>query len=242
MLMLMRAVRMLATVSAAVSAAVLLAGCFASTSGTGHAGTTSTAIAPPAPTGAPATSGPPAISTPASSAPAQSRSVSVVPAPSTPIRVVDVNASERTYVVKVWAERSDTDCVAHAYGAPVISYLQAHPCAGLTRLLATTEVAGRPVAFAQSSIGFAGPAPEVYQTAGNFRTLVGLNGTGSVNDLLREGRRMPSGPTSVPSPDAFNAMSQDAGVTIVDAWYLDGATPENDPALVTMATDIYLQV
>jgi len=45
----------------------------------------------------------------------------------------------------------------------------------------------------------------------------------------------------VPSPDAFSAVGQDAGVTIVDAWYLDEPTPDNDPALVKMAHDIFLQ-
>jgi hypothetical protein len=152
-----------------------------------------------------------------------------------------VTAPDATYVIDVWAERTDKDCAAHAYGQPVISYLQAHPCSGMTRVLATTTVNGRGVGIAQSSIGFSGQAPESYQTAGNFRTLVGLDGTGNLDDLLREGRRLPSGPTAVPSPDAFSVLAQDAGVTVVDAWYLDGATPDNDPALVTMARDTYLQ-
>jgi hypothetical protein len=81
----------------------------------------------------------------------------------------------------------------------------------------------------------------VYKTAGDFRTLVAADGTGNINDLLREGRRLPSGPSAVPTPDAFSVLGQDAGVAIVDAWYLDGPTPNNDPALVKMGHDIFLQ-
>jgi len=81
-----------------------------------------------------------------------------------------------------------------------------------------------------------------YRTAGAFRSLVTRSGTGNLNDLLREGYRLPSGPTSVPFPNAFDAQSQDAGVTVVEAWYLDGHTPDNDPPLVHMAQDLFLQV
>ena len=73
-----------------------------------------------------------------------------------------------------------------------------------------------------------------------MRTLVDKDGTGSVDDLLREGYRLPTGPTSVPSPDAFRTMGQDSGVAIYDMWYLDGPTPNNDAALEQMAQDIYL--
>jgi hypothetical protein len=157
------------------------------------------------------------------------------------VRTATVHAGATTYRIDVWVETTDTACAAHAYGGPVIAYLTAHPCRALTRLLATTAVNGKRVGFNQSSVSFTGSDPEVYTTAGDFRTLVTQEGTGSVNDLLREARRLPVGPTSVPSPDAFSALSQDADVTIVDAWYVDGPTPNNDPPLVKMAQDIYLQ-
>ena len=124
----------------------------------------------------------------------------------------------------------------------MINYLRTHGCRGVRRLLATTTVDGRQVGFAQSDLSFRGSTVEKsYAAAGNFRTLVTRDGTGNVNDLFRDGYRLPSGPTSVPSPDAFSALAQDNGCTVVDAWYLDGATPDNDPALVKMASDIYLQ-
>jgi hypothetical protein len=65
--------------------------------------------------------------------------------------------------------------------------------------------------------------------------------TGSVNDLLAEGYRLPAGPAALPEHEAFAALSQDAGVSVFDAWYLSGSTPDNDPALEKMLQSIYLQ-
>lgn len=223
-------VRRIAAVAAALAT---LTACSSSTSGTG-----TKAAAPPT---APGTSTSVAATVPAPASTSAAPSVTVVPAPSSPVRTVGIHAGTKTYFVKVWAETTDTDCAGHAYGAPVISYLKAHTCNGVTRLLATTVVDGKDVGIAQSSLTFKGTAPQVYTAAGDFRTLVTQDGTGNINDLLREGRRLPSGPTAVPSPDAFSALAQDAGVTVVDAWYLDHPTPDNDPPLVAMAHDIFLQ-
>jgi len=147
-----------------------------------------------------------------------------------------------TYVVKIWAEKEVTNCAAHAYGAPVISFLRRHPCFGLRQVLATTTVNGKAVGFAQRSIGFRGGMNRSYRAAGEFRNLVTRSGTGNLDDLMREGYRLPSGPSTVPFPNAFSALGQDNGVTVVEAWYLHGPTPDNDPPLVRMAEDIFLQV
>jgi hypothetical protein len=146
-----------------------------------------------------------------------------------------------TYVVKLWAETEVRDCAAHAYGA-VVRFLRKHPCYGMRQVLATTTVDGRPVGFAQRSIGFRGGMNKSYAAAGKFRELVTQSGTGNLDDLMREGYRLPSGPSSVPFPNAFSALGQDNSVTVVEAWYLDGPTPDNDPPLVKMAQDIFLRV
>jgi hypothetical protein len=235
------ALAVVALVAMALAAVAALAGCSSTTKGTGqHVSAAATSSSAAQSSSAPASES--LTPTPTTSA-ATSSSASVQPPPSHPVRTATVHAISggKAYVIDIWAETTDLDCAAHAYGGPVIAYLTAHPCRGLTRLLATTMVNGKRVGFNQSSLAFAGGAPASYTTAGNFRSLVVKDGTGNVNDLLREGRRLPSGPTSVPSPDAFSALSQDASVTIVDAWYLDVPTPDNDPALVRMAQDIYLQ-
>lgn len=220
--------------------------CATDTSGNGSGGLpSSSAATTPTPTPTPtaskslpeSTSVPPTSSTPVSTTPAST------PPPAKPLRTLTVTTtiSGEKYVIKVWAEKKDPTCADHAYGTPVVNYLQAHPCAGLHRLLGTTVVKGKAVGFAESRLGFVGAGDAVYKVAGDFVDLVTKEGTGNVDDLLRDGYRLPSGPTSVPSPDAFNAQGQDAGVIIDDIWYLDGPTPDNDPPLVQFARDIFLQ-
>lgn len=240
---------------ALVGVLAALTACTTSTEGTGHAGpvpagtsgksadfpaptalaTSPIATVTPVPTdtgGAPATA-----SSSASAAP------STHPVPSTPLRSATVTGSDgSSYLVQVWASVQTPTCADHAYGQPMIDFLRTHKCSGLTRRLATTTVHGRAVGLAISDLGFTGRDPGVYKTAGDFVKLVTRNGTGNLVDLLRDGYRLPAGPTSVPSPDAFSAQGQDAGVEVVDAWYLDGPTRENDPALVTLAQSIFLQV
>jgi hypothetical protein len=183
-----------------------------------------------------------APSTPSTSAPSTSSSSTTHPVPSAPLRTKTVTASDGTvYAIAVWAEQQSEDCAAHAYGQ-VAQYLATHPCSGIHQLLATTAINGRAVGFAQNSVGFKGAMNTSYRAAGDFTTLISQNGTGNMNDLLREGYRLPAGPDQVPSPDAFKALGQDAGVVVVDAWYLEGSTRDNAPLLVKMAEDIFLQI
>jgi hypothetical protein len=165
------------------------------------------------------------------------------PRPTKPLRTATVTAPDGTsFLVSIWADRTDPTCTDHAHGRPVIAYLTAHPCAGLRRLLATTTVAGHAVGMAISDLGFKGVDPQVYTIAGRFVTLVKKDGTGNIDDLLRSGYQLPAGPSAIPSPDATSAVGQDAGVEIVDAWYLDGPTASNDPKLVAMAKALFLQL
>jgi hypothetical protein len=236
---------------AGVAGAVLvLVACSSTTGGSGTAGNASPPGAPVS-TGSPGQpSGFPSAPTPATTAvpvgppsrvPSSTRPV-IHHAPATPVRTATAHGTNGVdYVIKVWVQNSVTNCAAHAYGTPIITFLKAHPCHGVSRSLATTVVNGRGVGIAASSISFTGTDPAVYETAGQFATLVTKDGTGSLNDLLREGYRLPSGPTSLPSPDAFDALGQDDSVTVFDAWYLSGSTPNNTKPLETMEQNIFLQ-
>jgi hypothetical protein len=147
-----------------------------------------------------------------------------------------------SYVVQVWADVTDASCADHAYGAKMIAFLREHPCDGLERLLATTTVHGRPVGLAESITAFRGTAKDPYKYTSEFMRLERADGTGSINDLLREGYRLPSGPRHIPAHEAFTVLGQDDGATVWDAWYLDGTTPDNDPPLITMAQDLFLRL
>lgn len=231
---------------AMLAVAVAVSACSASTSGTPRR-------TPPAdvPT-SPGVTAPPSSSTPyratggrrhaRPTAKTSSPSAAVHPAPSEPLRSKDIDASDGSnYLIQVWAQKRTTDCSGNAFGAPVIDFLDAHPCSGLTQVLATTTIDGRAVGIAQDTIGFEGDAPKAYRVATEFNDLVGEDGTGNLDDLMRNGYRLPAGPPYVPASNAFDVEAQDASVTVVDAWYLTGATPDDDPALVKMARDVFLQ-
>jgi hypothetical protein len=225
---------------AAAAAATLLAACSSTTSGRGAAevptrGGSSTPDFPIAPATSEPSAEPttPAVSTPATS--------TIHPAPPSPVRSVTVHTESTDYVVKIWWDVEDETCFDHAYGQPIVSFLIKHPCSGLHRYLATTTVNGRPVAFAMSATGFPGRPRDLYGEAGTFARLEQADNTGSLNDLLREGYRLPDGPTAIPPSEAFNVLGQDQGVTVWDAWYLDGTTPTNDPALIEMTQDLFLR-
>lgn len=184
----------------------------------------------------------PASTTPTLSVASTPPSDTTHPVPTEPVRTKTVTASDGSvYAISVWAEQESDNCAEHAYGQ-VQQYLETHPCTGVHQVLATTAINGRAVGFAENSVGFSGTMNTAYRNAGEFTTLVSTDGTGNLNDLLREGYRLPAGPDHVPSPDAFKALGQDAGVVVTDAWYLVGVTKPNAPPLEKMAEDIFLQI
>jgi len=65
-------------------------------------------------------------------------------------------------------------------------------------------------------------------------------GTGSINDLLRDGASMPGASGEIPPHEAFQVYSQDTGVTVFDAWFVHGSTPDQDPRLVSLEEDLFL--
>lgn len=155
-------------------------------------------------------------------------------APARPLRTATIQGAYATYSVKVWAERTDVACATHARGA-VATFLTRHKCNRLERNLSTTMVNGRAVGIARSTVRFAGSAA---QTAVDFSILVAKDGAGEIDALFRDGKRLPSGPTAVPDPDAFTARNNGATVTSIDAWYLSGRTPKDDPKLLEMAESL----
>jgi hypothetical protein len=232
--------RMLLAGLSLAAAVAAVAACTSTTTGRGAAEvpTTAASSTPDFPI-APATSEPPSETT--TRAADTSATSTIHPAPPTPVRTVTVNtAGGPTYLVKIWWDVHNRTCFDHAYGS-IVTFLTTHPCGGLERFLATTTVGGRPVGIAMSSTGFPGTPRNLYGETGKFIQLEEADGTGSLNDLLREGYRLPEGPTSVPAGEAFNVLGQDQGVTVWDAWYLDGPTPTNDPALIKMTQDLFLR-
>jgi hypothetical protein len=148
------------------------------------------------------------------------------------------------YTVQVWAMDHITDCAAHAYGAKMIAFLRAHPCHSATRRILTLDLDGR--TDAMSTIAVTLPphgtdaSGDVYAYAGKFLQLENANGTGSMNDLLREGVHVPGIQAAVPHAEAFYAQGEDLGVTVFDAWYAQGTTPNQAVELIALERDLFL--
>lgn len=233
----LRTSRTLAGLAAVGLVAALLAACTSTKAGSGTAAPTTTPTSSTAASTTASTSAAASTTATTSAAP----SITVHPAPAQPLRTATVHAPDgTTYVIKIWVDVKNTTCADHAYG-PMVQFLTTHKCDGMGRRLATTTVNGQDVGFNVMSTSFPGTAANPYAGTEAFRAYVEKEGTGSINDLLREGYRLPSGPTSVPSPDAFATVGQDAGVSVYDMWFLSGPTPENDPSLIKMAQNIFLQ-
>lgn len=240
-----------------LTSAWLLAGCASATSGSGSVQVGSTG-AVPSPTGSvrgfPSTSA--ASSTaPGTVGPASSTALpSSTTSPSSPAlpsstqavapRTVTVTGTQsgHTYVVGVWATSKVTNCAAHAYGAPLIAFFRQHPCTSATRRLVTLDSAdGRRLAMSIIVVECQyGGATDPYADAGLLTTMERADGTGSMNDLLREGVRVPGMQSAIPRDEAFAVDSQDTVVTIFDAWYTTNATTPDDPSIVQLEHDLFL--
>ena len=221
---------------AAALAAVLalsLTGCTSTTDGSGGTGSGTVS---PAPSAGSVSGG--AGSTLPGTGTVTSATPSRTPVPRKRLQITG-GSPQRTYDVTVWDSDDIADCSTHAYGATMIRFLGAHPCRGAHRVLATVPLNGRTVALSLISTSFPGTPTDPYATTIAFGKLEQADGTGAMNDLLREGGTLP-GAQNIPPTEAFTVLSQDAGVTVFDAWYLTGTTVDQDPALVTLERNLYL--
>lgn len=163
-----------------------------------------------------------------------------------PISRVTVTGSTTgtAYQVDIWAVDRITDCAAHAYGSALVAFLRAHPCHSATRRLLTLDLDGREVALSSVAVTLppygSGTSGDVYRYAGEFVRLENANGTGSMDDLLREGVRVPGVQSAIPADEAFLVQGEDLGVAVFDAWYVHGPTPSQAVELVRLERDLTL--
>lgn len=117
------------------------------------------------------------------------------------------------------AARTDTDCVANAYGE-VSEFFKTRPCAALDRVLFLTTVDGRPTVVSLAMVRMPDEAG-----AEALKNLVDTNGTGNVNDLLKAGVQAPGGPREF--SDAGYASARDGDtVVIAEADFADPAVKD----------------
>lgn len=134
-----------------------------------------------------------------------------------------------------------TNCSEHSYGAPIIEYFRAHPCRSATRRLFGILVDGRVAVMSTIVVTCAlGPRRDPYRWTGKLYRLERANGTGSVNDLLREGVHISGVASSIPAHEAFGVFAQDDAVAIMDAWWSKGSTQDQDHTLLAAEQNLFL--
>ena len=138
----------------------------------------------------------------------------------------------RTFV----AEQVQTDptCLGNAYGA-VADFFADSDCAGLARALYSTDVGGRPVVVSVS-------VADMGDTAGAraLQALADRNGSGNVNDLLREGVRYPGGPDQLSGAQYASAVSGSTVTIVETAWAGPGSTGSTADLDVVASTALVL--
>ncbi|RBY86796.1 hypothetical protein [Blastococcus sp. TF02A-26] len=119
--------------------------------------------------------------------------------------------------------QQDDTCADHAYG-DVADFFAAGDCAGLARALYSTEVDGQPVVVSIATVDMGDAA-----RAGELKTLVDTDGSGNVNDLLREGESYPGAPARLTGAQYASSPAQGGEVTIVEtAWAGPGSGSAQD--------------
>jgi hypothetical protein len=143
------------------------------------------------------------------------------PTPSTPAR-----SAPTGYAVKV----TDviTDCASHARGRAKISF-ETQKCVKATRALATGRVRGRPALFVTSRVQMASA-----EAAASVKQVLDGNGTGNLNDLLREGRSFPGAPETMPA-SGYASVQTARVVTVAEAGFVDGGRSSSTEAALRAA-------
>jgi hypothetical protein len=160
---------------------------------------------------------------------ATSTVASPTPATSTPAGTA--SSSPTGAVPAGWTRRADDDqanCTAHSYGQVQIFFART-PCSSVHRSLITTERDGRNIVVATSTVTFAS-----LSQATSYLHLVASDGTGNINDLLREGTRYPGSPSKLPVT-AFASRQDRTRVLVAEAGFVDGRSDYRDPTLQATA-------
>jgi hypothetical protein len=126
------------------------------------------------------------------------------------------------------AADDQTNCSAHAYGK-IKDFLKATRCTSVHRYLATTNQGGRMVIVAASTVTFANATQ-----ARRYLDIVTSDGTGNINDLLREGTTVPGVGDQLP-PAAFASKQDGARVFVAEAAYTDGHSDNSNANLKSLA-------
>lgn len=149
------------------------------------------------------------------------RTIAAPPPTAPPIRIDGLDFVRRL-------AQHDTNCAQHSFG-DVQAWFQRQPCVGLTRQDFSTSVAGRSAAVAVAVVDLADAA-----TAASLREELDTAGTGGITDLISDGLRWPSGPSSLDG--SAEAVEQDGSqVRVVQTVWTGGGSQPVDVELRALA-------
>ena len=165
--------------------------------------------------------------------PAVSISTSTISTPTRSAAAGTASSSRTGAVPTGWVRRADdnqTNCTAHSYGQVQIFFART-PCSSVHRSLLSTERDGRSIVVATNTVTFPSPAQ-----ATSYLRLVTSDGTGNINDLLREGARYPGSPSKLPAT-AFASRQDGLRVLVAEAGFVQGGSDYRDPTLQATARE-----
>jgi hypothetical protein len=154
--------------------------------------------------------------------PGRSAATSSASAPTTPgagPAVGDTAVVNGTTFTLQTVETDDT-CRGHAYDA-VAGFFASSDCAALSRSLWSADAGGQPAVVSLARVTM----PDV-ANAQALRSLADTDGSGNINDLLREGVRYEGGPTKL-SAAQYASAQQGTTVTIVESSWAGTAGPSS---------------
>jgi hypothetical protein len=125
-----------------------------------------------------------------------------------------------------------TDCAGHSHGRTK-KFFETQNCVKATRSLTTGRVNGRPALFVVSRIQMTSP-----DAAASIKQVLDANGTGNLNDLLREGKTYPGAPEAMPD-SGYASVQKGATILVAEAGFTDGGLSSNtNPALRAAAAQM----
>jgi hypothetical protein len=127
------------------------------------------------------------------------------------------------------ATARDANCATSAYG-DVQVWLTTHTCS-LTRSLYSAQVKGKPVAVATAVLSFPDPT-----SASSFVSVANAPGSGSVTDLVADGKGWAAGPRSFNNA-AYSVTAQGSTVRLVEAVWINKTSQPTDATLQQITGD-----
>ena len=133
--------------------------------------------------------------------------------------------------IRLQAATTITKCAPHAYGEVARYFSHTAECASARRGLASAQAGARPVVVVLEAVTMRSAT-----AAANLKRLLDKDGTGDLNDLLREHVTYHGAPRTVPVT-AYTSSLKGSTLFVTEAGYADGGrSTATDPTLKRIAT------